>query len=621
MIKQFILFISISCYCFSHTVNIDELNLYINQNDSHVFITKDEKSSISEIKKKEFIFYRKNNFPRTSNIIWSKIVIRNSKDKEKKLFLRNIRSGIDYINVYILKNDVLVKTLLLGDLREQNTKDIISKKSSFEWLFDKDSIYTIYFKYKSLGAISNQWEIYEQKDFLIQENTESLIWGAISGIIIAIIFYNFLQFLSTKNKSFLFYILSSFFSLMYLLSLNGILYALNLGINLYFITISTWIFAYLFIIFTILLVINLFEETKSGIIYKLLVFLIYIQLIILVLLSIGFYENKYHYDIVQIDILSLLSFFLVFIISAIELYKHKNVSFYFLLGQTFYITCFIYITLEIIGIIPISYHSWIILPFGLLLEVIFISVALNKRLEYNEKEKDRMEKELLEQSRFINAGKTISYIIHQIKHPISQLGSQINLIEATLMFDKDNLPKIIKSKLPKIKSTFEYINEISHSVETLFLNPNGKEKFNIKSQIEILLNLHNDSFINFNITVEKNIDDIEIMTFKGSLSNIIMVIIENAIYEIKEISEYRIIKIICYYKNNSFFIIIENSGKKILNLERIFDINYSTKLEKGSGIGLSLARNLTQKKLNGKLKAENTTLGARFTLEIPSSKI
>lgn len=617
MIRFIIVLSCLIQFSFSDTITINndfEKTLY--KSTKKVF-SSSENLSIKSIQEKEFSNTKKSNFAKTPNYIWTKFNLVNNSSKSQELFFRNLRPGIDYIDVYILKDKKVIDSFLLGDLRPYNEKRVLSRKSIFSFNFEKNSSYEIYIKYQSIGAITNQWEIFTPHNFFRVETLESMLWGIIYGIFISLIIYNSVLYLTTKNTAFLFYVLSTLFSSLYLLTLNGVIYQLDLGINLYLITISTWYFAYLYIVFLLIFIIKFFNEQKDSRLYKLIRVLILFQIISILLLSIGFYDNSYHYTTSKIDIFSLLSFLFIFLISIFEFKKQNNYSIYFLIGQSIYILCFTYYTLEVIGVIEALQYSWLILPIGLLLEVIFISLALNAKMHTVEKEKEEIEQHLLEQSRFTNAGRTISYIIHQIKRPISQLGSQINLIEATSMLDKRNLTSTVEETLPKIKSTLEYINEVNHSVDTLFLNPNGKESFSLSNQLNILINLLNDYLLKYNIKINKELEDIDINTFRGSLSNVIMVILENAIYELKNLDKARIINISAKTINELVYIEIEDSGNGLDCEKIIFNSNYTTKLHQGSGVGLSLAKIITEKKLEGKILAKTTSLGAKFILKLP----
>lgn len=618
MIKYLLLFILFIQTCNAGEITIkNNFNKKLYNNSKQIFIT-EKNFSIKEIQNKEFYSTKKSNFPKTPNYIWVKLKLNNISNRNQEIFFRNIRAGIDYIDVFILKDKKIIKQFFLGDLRSQEIKEILSRKSIFSYEFKGNSKYEIYIKYKSIGAITNKWEIFTHETFFRTETFESMTWGIIYGIFISLMIYNSVLYFMTKNSAFLFYILSTLFSGFYLLTLNGVFYQLNLGINLYVITISTWYFAYLYIIFLLLFIIKFFEERKNSKLHKLIKSLIVFQIISMILLSIGFYDNSYHYETSKIDSFALLSFFLIFLISIFEYKKDRNYSLYFLMGQAIYIVCFCYYTLEIIGSVPVLQYSWIILPIGLLLEVIFISLALNSKINLIEKEKQSMEEQLLEQSRFTNAGRTISYIIHQIKNPIAQLGSQINLIEATMLLNKDKLEETIENKLPKIKATFQYINEVSHSVDTLFLNPKGKEVFCIKEQVDILLSLQKDILSSHKIKIIKDVDSFEIHSYKGTFSNVFMVILENAIYELKRKDYERVITISTIYYKNSLALIIKDNAGGVKDIHNIFDTSYSKKEHQGSGLGLALAKTLVTQKLNGDISVKNDKQGANFILTLPN---
>lgn len=621
MIRALFLLFFTFAFLQANIVIDNEFKNTIYKTSSKVYITSNNSLEIDDIKNRSFDTYNKSNFPKTADTIWTKISLENISNENKELFFRNIRAGVDYIDVFIFKNGILKKEFLLGDLREQSTKEILSRKSIFSFTFETKSQYEIFIKYKSLGSITNQWEIYTHKEFFEVETKESLIWGVIFGIIFSIIIYNSVTFFLTRNSAFIFYILSAMSSATYLLSLNGILYKLDLGLNLYFLTILTWYSAYFFIIFLLLFVVKFFNENSDTQIYKIIKLLIYFQLFALTLLSIGFYDNRFHYTTSKVDLLALSSFFFILIISVFEFYKNKQSSFYFLIGQIVYITCFTYYTLETIGILGGHQYSWLILPIGLIIEVVCISIALSVKMKHTEKEKNDMQKHLLEQSRFSNIGRTISYIVHQLKNPISILGSQINLIEATMMFKRDDLENVLDKKLPAIKNTLSYINEINHSVSTLFLNPKGKEQFDLKEQLDTLLLLQNDYFIEYDIEIVKKYDKCLIKTFKGTLSNIIMVILENAIYELKSKANEKRIVIKSYKDADTVILIIEDTAGGIKELDKVFDMDYSNKGNSGSGLGLSLAKNLVCEKLDGDIEALNTNEGARFILKIPSLRL
>ncbi|WP_148626122.1 7TMR-DISMED2 domain-containing protein, partial [Aliarcobacter cryaerophilus] len=61
---------------------------------------------------------------------WTKISVVNNSDKIKRITLYNPLAGINKIDAYILKNDELLKTIYLGDLRNQEERESLSTYSN-----------------------------------------------------------------------------------------------------------------------------------------------------------------------------------------------------------------------------------------------------------------------------------------------------------------------------------------------------------------------------------------------------------------------------------------------------------------------------------------------------------
>ena len=54
---------------------------------------------------------------------WTKISLHNDSNEVKSITLYNLLAGINKIDVYLIKNDELIKTIYLGDLRPQEKRE------------------------------------------------------------------------------------------------------------------------------------------------------------------------------------------------------------------------------------------------------------------------------------------------------------------------------------------------------------------------------------------------------------------------------------------------------------------------------------------------------------------
>ncbi|PZP11731.1 MAG: histidine kinase, partial [Aliarcobacter butzleri] len=150
--------------------------------------------------------------------------------------------------------------------------------------------------------------------------------------------------------------------------------------------------------------------------------------------------------------------------------------------------------------------------------------------------------------------------------------------------------------------------------------PSSKEYFNIADEIDSLLRILNDEIKVNSITINKNITPLNFYGYKASFLNVLMIILENSIYQLKTFKK-QSRKIFIYLEkidDSQIVLTIEDNGGGIesSHLEKIFDLNYSSKKDKGSGIGLALAKELIEKRLNGKISVENTLVGASFIISL-----
>ena len=114
----------------------------------------------------------------------------------------------------------------------------------------------------------------------------------------------------------------------------------------------------------------------------------------------------------------------------------------------------------------------------------------------------------------------------------------------------------------------------------------------------------------YKIQMDVNIkEDIKILGYKNELSHVCLNILNNAIDSLKKsgVKDKKILIIVKKEKRDIIISIIDNGGGiKEENLEKIFEPYFTTKLkDKGSGIGLYMAKQIIEKHMGGKIKAKN----------------
>ncbi|DAB29231.1 MAG TPA: hypothetical protein CFH84_10650 [Sulfurimonas sp. UBA12504] len=112
-----------------------------------------------------------------------------------------------------------------------------------------------------------------------------------------------------------------------------------------------------------------------------------------------------------------------------------------------------------------------------------------------------------------------------------------------------------------------------------------------------------------------------LFTNKNEFSQVLLNLIVNAkdAIEEREVKEGKIYINIKEENNRIIIEVCDNAGGiDDATQEKIFDPYFSTKRDKGTGVGLYLAKTIIEKKMRGKLSVKNSKEGAVFTIKLSS---
>jgi len=247
--------------------------------------------------------------------------------------------------------------------------------------------------------------------------------------------------------------------------------------------------------------------------------------------------------------------------------------------------------------------------------------SINKTLEQRvqeEVQKNR-EKELimLQQSRFVQMGQIINMITHQWKQPLNTL----SLINQTL-FLKCKKGQLSQEQLEEFyKKSSLQITQMSQTIDDFkdfFKQNKEKTTFSLNTTIENILQIVRPIFEKSHIAISFQAPQ-EIVTkgypneFKQAILNILYnakdALLENDI-------ENKKVEITLYQQQDKTIINIQDNGGGIKDdiIENIFDFYFSTKKQKGTGIGLHMTKIIIEQHMQGKIIAFNKDDGAVFQI-------
>jgi len=171
----------------------------------------------------------------------------------------------------------------------------------------------------------------------------------------------------------------------------------------------------------------------------------------------------------------------------------------------------------------------------------------------------------------------------------------------------------------------ELISHMSHTIDDFrnFFKPD-KEKilFHVNQAIEKILSLVKLSFKNLSINIEViGTDDAEIFGYAHEYSQVLLNILLNCkdAFEGSNIDGQRVVTITVSKEDNKSLVTVADNAGGIPEdiIDKIFDPYFTTKgPDKGTGIGLYMAKTIIEKNMGGRLTVRNTADGAEFRVEV-----
>ncbi len=185
--------------------------------------------SFEEVLEKDFVRndVNKYNFGYTSSVYWLRFQIKNQNsflNDEWVFFIEYPQ--LDFVNFYFPidheeeEADVYIEKEG-GDHFVFTKRDIESRVLNFTVPFEIQKDPVIYVRIHSISAVQLPIYLAPQKLFYNRDNETQMLLGLYFGIMIIMLFYNLFLFISIKEKIYIYYVLTLFFSILYMISFHG----------------------------------------------------------------------------------------------------------------------------------------------------------------------------------------------------------------------------------------------------------------------------------------------------------------------------------------------------------------------------------------------------------------
>lgn len=251
-----------------------------------------------------------------------------------------------------------------------------------------------------------------------------------------------------------------------------------------------------------------------------------------------------------------------------------------------------------------------------------INLELEKMFKDEVEDNKRKEAMIIYQSRLAAMGEMIGNIAHQWRQPLSTLSMIITNIGEEYI-SGEMTEEFLKLKIEKSIMMIEHMSKTIDDFR-YFFNPKDEEKeFHIVEMLGYVYNFLSDHMRLNNISFycEEKVDDLSVFGYPNHFAQVLFVIIQNACDAIisRNIPEGLIECEIDFIENRNIVKVRDNGmGVSEDNFNKLFTQHFTTKsLDKGSGIGLYMCKEVIEKSFNGQIYAENLDKGLQIIIELP----
>jgi PAS domain S-box-containing protein len=233
------------------------------------------------------------------------------------------------------------------------------------------------------------------------------------------------------------------------------------------------------------------------------------------------------------------------------------------------------------------------------------------------REKDQM---LMVQSRQAAMGEMIGNIAHQWRQPLNGLGLLIQDFQEAYEFGELD-EKYLEKQTEKGMQLIQYLSDTIDDFRNFFKPVTKNKVFSIADTVRKTITMVESSFRDHNIKIDFQVEeDVKIMGLRNQFSQVIINILNNTkdAFAEHEVEKPQVWLHLSKIDGKAKLSIRDNAGGIPPQIkDKIFNSYFTTKQDnKGTGLGLFMSKTIIEKKMNGKITAENIADGAEFIIVV-----
>jgi len=265
---------------------------------------------------------------------------------------------------------------------------------------------------------------------------------------------------------------------------------------------------------------------------------------------------------------------------------------------------------------------------GEIVEFIALKLDITKDI-LMQRELESKKEQLKQQSKMAAMGEMLENIAHQWRQPLSIISTAVTGLQAQKEFGEVVDKKTEMKTLEVINDTVQQLSQTITDFRDFFKPDTAKSYFNLKDIYLKTFKTIEQKLKDDQIWVIEELQDVEILSFKNEMIQVLMNILNNAkdALEDKKIAKKLLFVYIESSGDNVTIKIRDNAGgipEKIM--EKIFEPYFTTKHKfQGTGIGLYMSKEMLEKHMEGSIVINNkeylyegkTYKGAEVVITLP----
>lgn len=245
---------------------------------------------------------------------------------------------------------------------------------------------------------------------------------------------------------------------------------------------------------------------------------------------------------------------------------------------------------------------------------------LQERIAEEVAKQTEQEQMLLMQCRMASMGQMMAAIAHQWRQPLMNINAiLLNIDHAIGRKPPDE--HYLHGRIDEIASITTHMSQTIEDFRNLFKPKQEKSSFLLHETISEVMTLLKNNLKT--VTVNLHVPEAPLLLYgyKGEMTQVLIILLSNAveILHARQIHPKRI-DIRTEEKNGNIILNVADNAGGISDkiVDKIFDPYFTTKQQTGgTGLGLYIARIITEHNFGGTISVANTADGAQFTLRFP----